>query len=212
MYFLAMEMGGDKFTEFIKQNGYGRMVITKTITPYPGEKWAFDNGAFGFYKRCHTFNMDLYIKRLHMASSIGEPWFAVAPDIVMGGDDSLRFSNAWMTRPQSELFSRWYLAVQDNMLRCNVRAAISEYDYAGLFLGGSNEFKLRTAEMWREVCDDYSINFHYARCGTAKKIRHAKALKCDSIDSAIPIWRTKRMNDLKRYLEDAECTPNLTII
>jgi len=212
MYFLAMEVGGQKFIDLIQSIGFGRMVITKRITPYPGERWAFDNGAFGFYRRGLSFDMALYLKRLNMAASIAEtvePWFAVAPDIVAGGDTSLEFSNTWMNRQEADTFKHWYLAVQDGMQQREVERAITEYGYTGLFLGGSNEFKLRRGGEWREVCDSYGLAYHYARCGTRAKIRHAVALNCDSVDSALPIWRTTRLNDLLGYLEDARCIPPL---
>jgi len=215
MYFLAMEMGGQKFIDLIQSVDFGRMVITTRIKPYPGEKWAFDNGAFGFYRRGLQFDMELYLKRLSMAASIAstnELWFAVAPDIVAGGQASLEFSNEWMARPEADTFNHWYLAVQDGMQQREVECAITEYGYTGLFLGGSNEFKLRRGEEWREVCDEFKIGYHYARCGTRAKIRHAATLNCDSIDSALPIWRTTRLNDLLGYLEDARCIPPLTSI
>jgi len=186
------------------------MVIQRKIIPYPGERWALDNGAFSFFKKGHEFDMDLYIKRVHMATRIdGEPYFAVAPDIVMGGDDSLHFSNAWMDRQESEIFENWYLAVQDRMSEYKVRKTLSEYNYTGLFLGGSNEFKLRTAWKWKGVCNDYDLKFHYARCGRPKKIRHAISIGADSIDTAIPLWSAGMYNDFLKWIEAAECTPPL---
>ena len=204
MYFLAMEMGGQKFIDLIRANGIGRLVITSKITPYPGEQWAFDNGAFGFYRRNQPFDMKLYLKRLDMAASIGEPLFVVAPDIVMGGISSLEFSNAWMHRHESSVFRYWYLAVQDGMSVEAVEDAITKHSYHGLFLGGSNEFKYRSGETWKEICRTYGLKFHYARCGTRKKIMHAKAIRANSIDSALPIWRSSRLNDLNKMLKDAE--------
>jgi len=204
-----MEMGGQKFIDMIRAHGFGRLVITSKITPYPCEQWAFDNGAFGFFRRGQPFNMRLYLKRLEMAVSIGEPLFAVAPDIVMGGEASLEFSNAWMQRPESSVFRFWYLAVQDGMSIEAVEEAITKHSYHGLFLGGSNEFKYRTGETWKEICRTYGLKFHYARCGTRKKIMHAKAIRANSIDSALPIWRSSRLNDLNKMLKDAECTSQL---
>lgn len=190
--------------DVLKKHGWHRMIIDRRIKPYPGERWAFDNGAYSFYRRGIPFQWKTFFKRLKMILSIGEPYFAVAPDVVKGGLESLSLSNYWMEYEKAGIISRWYLAVQEGMPFEAVEKAITTYNYAGLFLGSPNRFKLETGEIWRDMCYQYGIKFHYGRCGRRHKIRHAKYLKADSIDTALPIYAERALKEFEKALEDAE--------
>ena len=61
-------------------------------TPYEGEPWCFDNGAFHCWTHGVPFDEPRFIFRIKVAASIGVPLLAVVPDIVAAGCTSLAFS------------------------------------------------------------------------------------------------------------------------
>ena len=189
---------------FCREHGWGRVFITKRPTPYPGEPWAFDNGAFRDYSAGKDFNAGAFLRRLEIAYDVGEPLFAVLPDIIQGGEASLEFSLDWLVKLPPW---PWYLAVQDGMGEGSVEQVIGNVD--GLFLGGSDKFKA-TAGRWRALAHKHSKRFHYGRAGTPRKIIHALSMLSDSADSAFPLWTKERMKLTAHVLSQKEKQLSLT--
>ncbi len=197
MIFLTGETTGDKMTALLKKYNWGRVFITKTPTPYEGEPWGFDNGAYRDYLAGVPFNEARFLHRLEIAYSVGEPLFAVVPDIIRS-KDSLEFSLKWLDRlPKWP----WYLAVQDGMEEADVEGVI--HKFAGVFLGGSDKYKA-TARGWREFTWRHGKGFHYGRASTPRKIIHALDVKADSADSAFPLWTLARMELTAHVLAQTE--------
>jgi hypothetical protein len=168
------------------------MFATKVPSPYPGEPVGFDNGAFDAYQKGIAFPEELFLRRLEVAEKIVVPRVAVVPDLVARGRESLEFSWEWFgVRRELPATWPWYLAVQDGMTLDDVRGVIRG-GWAGLFLGGTNPFKLRTAWQWAELAHEFGLKFHYGRAGTLKKLRHAKQIQADSLDSNLPLWTKER--------------------
>ena len=175
-------------------------MVERKIDPFPGEPWGFDNGAFGFWTRGNRFEEDVFQRRFERGYATGNrPYLAVAPDIVGGGDMSLAFSLKWRDRLPNDW--PWYLAVQDGMTGTKVVRALKRF--AGLFLGGTDRFKM-TAPDWVELAHGEGKPFHYARAGTAAKIRHALNCGADSLDSAFPLWTLERFDAFERMLTQAD--------
>ena len=170
------------------------MFINKTPSPYPGEKWGFDNGAFICWQNNKPFDEVKYMKRLEKAYMVGKPYLAVTPDIVGEGEKSLEYSMGWISKLPPW---PWYLAVQDGMTLKMVSDVIDSFD--GLFLGGTNAFK-GTAYHWRRLAHDKGKRFHYGRAGTPRKVDHALAVGSDSADSAFPLWTYDRMDELVKHI------------
>ena len=186
--FITGDTRGQSYVRLLKHHGIGRMVIGTAIRPYSAyEPWAFDNGAYGDWIKGHEFDGDAYLRRLEVAERIGVPLFAVVPDKVAGGLESLERSLAW----RDQLPSDWmrYLVVQDGMTEVDVFSVIHLFD--GLFLGGSDRFK-GTAPRWAKLAHDNCKPFHYGRAGTLRKIQHAINSGCDSFDSSFPLWSLAR--------------------
>lgn len=179
------------FVERLKQEGWGRIWIDQKPTPYDGEPWGFDNGVYRDYLRGQAFNSDAYRKRLDKAYTIGRPYLAVAPDIMAGGDASLDYSLEWLDKLPRDW--PWYLAIQDDMDPQKVLQVID--GFYGLFLGGSDAFKLE-APWWAALAHTKGKRFHYGRAGTPVKVRQAYLAGSDSADSAFPLWKTERMDEL----------------
>lgn len=172
----------------LKELGWGRMFAGVKPTPYEGESWGFDNGAFYNWQHGMPFDVARFEYRLAQAQEIGKPYFAVVPDIVAAGCSSLAFSLAWREKLPND-WTRWYLAVQDGMTIHDVRPFLPQFD--GIFLGGSDTFKGQ-AWRWRVFAKDNGKPFHFARAGTLPKLESALKMKADSLDSAYPLWEKAR--------------------
>src|SRR5579863_8652034 len=131
----------------LKELGWGRMFAGVKPTPYEGEPWGFDNGAFYNWQHGMPFDEQRFLYRTKIAAEIGKPFLAVVPDIVAAGCSSLLFSLNWVHRltTGTEGFDLgvalwpWYLAVQDGMTIHDVKPYLGLF--AGILLGGSDTFK-----------------------------------------------------------------------
>ena len=187
----------------LSDRNWGRMFCTQPPTPFPFERWGFDNGAFktwqdvGFLHGltlddwCILFDVEEFERRLAEAQTVdSEPYLAVCPDIP-GSRDSLAYSVDWRHDLQNGW--PWYLAVQDGMEVSEVEERL--HMFAGIFLGGSDAFKL-TAYRWARLAHKHQRKFHYGRAGTPRKVRHAFAVQADSLDSTFACWTKERTREL----------------
>lgn len=171
------------------------MFLRGPRTLYEGEEWAFDNGAFPWWKEGKPFDENTFQRRLEKCYNIlpYPPYLAVLPDIVAGGDASWDFSMKWLNSGKLPKEWPWYLAVQDGMDTAWVTAILDRPDVAGLFLGGSDEYK-QQALFWRKLTSHFKKPLHYARAGTLSKVAHAIMIHCDSLDSSFPLWTHQRLD------------------
>jgi hypothetical protein len=201
--------------EALKERRWGRMFSTVRPTPYEGEPWAFDNGAYLYWKRGEPFNEVEFLERLAEASRLtSRPYLAVVPDIVACGCSSLQFSLGWIKRlrlygEQSPRPSHpawpsrwpWYLAVQDGMTIHDVEPHLEHFD--GIFLGGTDQFKTR-AWTWCRFAHDHGKRFHYGRAGTLPKMKSAVRMGADSLDSSFPLWDRDRFRIFWKQYDGVE--------
>lgn len=201
--------------------GWGRMKIDRAlvdragnVTVGRGEPWAGDNGAFRMWTSGGVYDWTRFEELLlELAPVITRdpcylPRFFVAPDRPAEGLGSMLASLEWMHEfhRREERFPVWvraavpfYLAVQDGMSPADLELECDECGervvdhFAGIFLGGSSEWKVETASAWAEAARDWwHVGFHYARAGTIEKLRQAYDLGADSVDSAFPMWTSER--------------------
>lgn len=212
----------------IERLGWGRCFIDrmrahKVARPYPGERWILDNGAWPARKDDLGL-LDLwgwFLRVSEICEQMGErPHFAVLPDIVGGGLESLELSLHYLSverlGDEGELpwHWDWYLAVQDGMSMEDVERILEDQlepdavperyqvKIRGLFLGGSDTFKNETGEAWAMLAHKYGIPCHYGRCSSVKKLRQAVAWGYDSCDSTQMLWtREKFVRFAKAWLE-----------
>lgn len=199
MQFLVADGHGKHTLSIIQQRRWGRMVSTDAIiNPYENEPWGFDNGAWACFVNKQPFNTVKFLRRISKMEPKGCPIVAVTPDIVCGGNQSLGFSNSWIT--QLDNGWPWYLAVQDGMDMLQVEDSLTKYPYAGIFLGGGDSFKNQQGRIYLKLARRYGLKFHFGRCGTADKIRLASRWGVDSCDSAFPHWVKERLAVVDRAL------------
>lgn len=187
----------------LQSRKWGRMFATHKPTPFPFEKWGFDNGAFKAWQDAGfpigltledwaiLFPVEEFERRLKEAEAVdSDPWVAITPDIP-GSAASLGYSVEW----RLDLLNQWpwFLAVQDGMEISAVEEVL--HMFAGIFLGGSDAFKL-TAYKWARLAHKHGRRFHYGRAGTLEKVQHAFRVQADSLDSNFPLWTRERTRSL----------------
>lgn len=166
----------------IASRGMGRMVTAaEWRNPREGEPWALDNGAFSDYLQGKDFDAARFAKVLRKVPPANRPDFAVIPDVVAGGLRSLTYSCYWLrvwTLPHGW---PWYLAVQDGMEEKDIAPLVR--DVAGIFVGGSLDWKHRTAEAWVAFAHANGLPCHIGRVGTVEDLVWARRIGADSVDS-----------------------------
>lgn len=170
-----------------KEFGLGVMVCT-SAEQRVNKGWndipcALDNGAFRCSQRGYPFMADSFRAQLCACFRSGVTLdFIVCPDIVCGGDRSLEFSMSWAT---GELITapRLALVVQDGMTLQSVGYQHPELWFSHIFIGGSVEWKWRTAASWCNYAHDMGMKCHIGQVGTLDRLRAAKRIGADSVDS-----------------------------
>lgn len=155
-----------------------RLLISATgVHRDEGFQYAIDNGAWTAFQQGRPFDADAF--RLLLAShGAGADWI-VCPDVVADAVSSLRMSERWL--PEVEATGAPVLiAVQDGMVPSDVAPWVR--GGAGIFLGGSTEWKLEQMQPWGEWCRREGAYYHVARVNTARRIKLAQLAHADSID------------------------------
>jgi|TARA_R110000824_G_C15072032_1_gene663468 hypothetical protein len=198
------DTNAQKMVRRLKDMGWGRMLIFRTVDLYDGEPWSLDNGAYKAWRNGVPFDGPAFLDRLEFFRAWA-PWppdFLVLPDIHRGGVASLVESVSWGPRLQGD----WplALALQDGMDAEDVSQVLGDLDgVSTLFLGGSNAFKSKT-KWWVDWGHERGLTVHYGRCGTLPHARNALYSQPDSLDSAFPLWHYDRFDQFSRILEDGD--------
>lgn len=163
-----------------REAGLGLCLCPGELPPIHGP-WFLDNGAFRAFTAGMPFNESAFVTALVEAATLG-PDFVVAPDVVAGGLESLAVSLAWCDRlPEAR-----YLAVQDGMSLDDVDPFLARF--AGIFVGGSVPWKLRTGVDWVALAHEHGKRCHIGRVGNPKRLAWAREIGADSVDSSQPLW------------------------
>lgn len=172
---------------FVRKNKSGtkRLVnMAGYTTPLEGLPYVIDNGAWACHQTGDTWSDGPMIQLLErLADRDDEPRWAVLPDIVGGGVRSLDLSLGWHAEHR-ELAPRWLLAVQNGMTPALVRPHIESLGLAGIFVGGSREWKWSTLEEWAELGIDLGCIVHVGRVNGERKARRCRSIGVSSIDGS----------------------------
>ncbi len=201
MIFITGETRAREFVEIVQNEGWGRMITsTRPLRPYPGEPFAIDNGAYSAYANNKPWSPDTFEKIIdRVKKEKSRPYMTVCPDIVAGGEKSLQLTRLWARKLDPEL--NLYLAVQDGMTPEAVEIELEAGPYAGLFVGGTVPFKIRTSKAWGKLAHGHRLKLHIGRVGTPRRIRWAHDIaNADSIDSALPLWARDRLKNVIKAL------------
>lgn len=199
--------GGSKANrEACRELGVGLMMCDGYRDPSAYPFFAVDNGAFSAWKQGKRWNPATFLHILTRCAEEGRaPEFAVLPDIVGGGEESLRLSMAWHTALDASFpGTRWALAVQDGMDGDTVRRVCGTWGWltgsiTTIFVGGTMEWKLATMEHWARFAHERGMECHVGRIGTVERMMVAERSGADSIDSTT--W-VQRNGSLRRHVTE----------
>ena len=153
---------------------------------YPPRRrpWFFDNGSFSDWKAGKPWDADAWRRDLdRIREGDTRPDFVVAPDIIAGGAESLEHSRSQLAHLEG---FKTYLVAQDGMHPGMVADALE--GFAGIFVGGTLEWKMSTGAAWCVLADALGVPCHLGRIGTARRVRWAVDVGAASIDSCLPLW------------------------
>lgn len=194
--------GGSKANrEACRELGVGLMMCDGYRDPSAYPFFAVDNGAYSAWKQGKRWNPATFLHILTRCAEEGRtPEFAVLPDIVGGGEDSLRLSMAWHEALDATFPGfRWALAVQDGMDEDMVRRICGAWGWienvSTVFVGGTMDWKLRTMNQWVVFAHEEGMECHVGRIGTVDRMVMADVLGADSIDSTTWVQRNGSLRD-----------------
>lgn len=173
--------GNLKHIEYIIKNDLGIVYLANSwMYPKPGVDWILDNGAYHYWLHKLKFDYEKFEDAVIKTSSVHQPDFIVCPDIVAGGNDSLLFSLDYVTKIPAGY--NIYLPVQDGMKYSDVENVCDVFD--GFFVGGTLQWKIKTAKMWVNFAHENNLKCHIGRIGTYKRLCWANYINADSVDSS----------------------------
>lgn len=186
--------------------GFGEIVQRYEMAPRR-RPYAIDNGAYGDWTNKRTF--DEYEFKAAVAQSLyldywyedGAPDFIVVPDLVAGGLASLAFSLQFVPWLEDRGIPL-YLVLQDGMTEGDVEPCLSSFQ--GLFVGGTLPWKIKTGEQWVKFAHDHELPCHIGRVGTARRFAQATRIGADSIDSCLPLWCEKYLQQFVMAVQGAQ--------
>ena len=172
-----------------KSHGWGHCVCPDAGAPML-LPWFLDNGAFMAYRDGIPFPDDAFRGALEMAKTHEEPpEFVVVPDSVGNRPETLEMAAYWFPRLEGLPL---YFAAQDEMTIKDYDL-LASYGAAGVFIGGTLEWKFSNGESICRWARSNSLKVHIGRIGSYKTITWAKYIGANSIDSTQPLWERKRM-------------------
>ena len=137
--------------------------------------YALDNGAWGAFQQGVEFNDDAFRWALDRIGDRAD--WTVIPDCVQDKEKTLERTEKWW--PEVERY-RPLLAVQDDMTEADVLPWLLAG--AGVFIGGTTEWKLKTAPQWVELAHRHGRICHMGRVNSVRRIRYCQYVGIDSID------------------------------
>ncbi len=178
----------------------GQVVVRGRLAPWLRREegqdspmsWFYDNGAWEDHVHNRPFDDAAFLRDVDLICRLPrgrQPAFLVLPDRVAGGMASLDLSLRWLERLRG--ITCWVaLAVQDGMTP-EAMPIRDLYTLDVLFVGGSTDWKLRTAPAWARWARyhrDLDVMVHVGRVGSAKRVRAMRAAGVWSVDSSVPLF------------------------
>jgi hypothetical protein len=160
-----------------------------------GMPWAADNSAFS------GFDEGRFVRMLDRVAGVPGCLWVAAPDVVADAARTLDLFDAWQPRIAGRGLPV-ALVGQDGLEVLEVPWDRMD----ALFLGGSTEWKL--GEHARRLAGEARAREKLVHCGrvnSRRRIRHAAAIGCDSVDgSCFSRWPDTKITPALRWLEEAE--------
>lgn len=173
------------------------------------EPYIIDNGVYGAAKRDEDWEPDPFIDRLIEVEEKmpRDPDWVVLPDAFKDGIVSL-VRSGYYADTVAEFGYDYYLPVQDGLpVEDSVRSA-KELGAAGIFIGGSQRFKLQKADQFVMTAHDYDLKAHIGRPGPV--LTWVRDHGADSMDSSSIVrngyWKRLRKLEGAQPTEEVKLT------
>jgi hypothetical protein len=155
--------------------------------PIEGLPFVLDNGVWSCHQAAVEWSDEPLLRMIDRFNHRDlKPAFVVAPDIIAAGDESLAFSLDWLRAKRSRCGDLpWLLAVQDGMQVERVREALLEHRLAGIFVGGSTEWKWSTVHAWSELALALGLRVHVGRVNGQRRAQLCSDIGVHSIDGSM---------------------------
>lgn len=164
-----------------------------------GMRYAVDNGAWTAFQQGSAFDENAFLRAI---DKVGEraDWIVI-PDIVAGGLRSLEYSLSWLD-DLKRLPTQLLLAVQDGMTPDDVREYLSPA--VGIFVGGSTEWKERTANQWGHLARRRNCYLHVGRVNSQRRIAICAGAGANSFDGTSATRFLKSLPRLDRACQQGD--------
>lgn len=172
----ASRTGTKRNLAVLRDAGWRLLISARGVLRNEGFPYALDNGAWTAHQRGEAFDEPAFVHAYDLFGADAD--WVVAPDIVAGGVDSLRFSERWLPRLTGARLV--LIAVQDGMAAEDVAPLLGKR--CGIFVGGTTEWKERTAVAWGELARKRGAYLHVGRVNSARRISICHEAQADSFD------------------------------
>ena len=162
----------------LRDAGWRLLVSARGRLRDEGFPFALDNGAWTAHQRGEAFDVGAFEKAVEWGADRAD-WL-ILPDIVAGGLASLRFSMEWAPRVAG--ICPLLLAVQDGIEVEDVAGLVGPD--LGLAIGGTSEWKEKTARHWGRLAASRGAYLHVLRVNTARRIRICQDAGAHSFDGS----------------------------
>lgn len=188
----ASRTGTRRNLDEIGRCGWRLLVSARGVLRTEGFPYALDNGAWTAFQRGEPFDVVAFERAVDALGAGAD--FVVVPDVVADAEATRRAAELWLPRLAG---LRLFLAVQDGMTSRD----LDDYPCAGVFVGGSTTWKLRTAIAWREATRERGMLLHVARVNTERRIAFCRSIGASSVDGSSASRfsiTTSRLDDSRR--------------
>jgi len=174
----ASRTGTRRNLDALQAAGWRLLVSARGRLRHEGFRYALDNGAWTAFQKGEPFDVAAFERAVEWGGA--EADWMIVPDIVAGGLDSLRYSMEWV--PRLSGVCPLLLAVQDGMTPDDVRSVVGPE--LGIAVGGSTEWKERTATAWGALARASGAYLHVLRVNTCRRIAICRDAGADSFDGS----------------------------
>lgn len=179
---LATGTGTRRNLAAMREHGFGLLLTPDRPELREGfDLYAIDNGAWGAFAQSVAWAPERW--QALVAAHGAKALFAVLPDIVCGGMDSLALSQRWLPWA-AERCPLVLIPVQPGMDAAEVRRHLSPS--VGIFVGGDTAWKEATMPQWGAMARDAQCWLHVGRVNSVRRIRLCAMSGVNSFDGTSP--------------------------
>lgn len=213
----ASRTGSSKNLDALREFQWRLLISARGVHRHEGFPYAIDNGAWTSHQKGEPFQEAPFRQLLRSHGELAD--WVVVPDIVAGGEESLKMSTRWIPEVLSQTRQALF-AVQDGMSPAQVVPLLGSR--VGIFVGGSTEWKLQTLPEWGRVAEARGCWLHVGRVNSARRIHLCGRARAHSFDGtsatkfsvttaplsrARDVWSLTSPRTISHIREATQCPP-----